>query len=187
LGNLSNLLKNPTSQVDTVAALVEAVLLDEETEGSGSVTSVALTMPAEFSVAGSPVTTAGTLAVTKATQTANKVYAGPATGSPAAPTFRALAAADLPEATSSAFGAVKPDNSTVTIAAGVISANSNALLTPGTIYSVAGTPLPAASSALLGARAVVSDATLPTYLAAYTGGGAVVCPVFCNGTAWVTA
>jgi hypothetical protein len=30
------------------------------------------------------------------TQTANRVYAGPSTGSPAAPTFRALVAADLP-------------------------------------------------------------------------------------------
>ena len=35
---------------------------------SGSVTSVGLTMPAEFSVAGSPVTMAGTLAVTKANE-----------------------------------------------------------------------------------------------------------------------
>ena len=53
-------------------------------------------MPAEFSVANSPITGAGTLAVTKATQTANKVFGGPATGSPAAPTFRSLVAADLP-------------------------------------------------------------------------------------------
>jgi hypothetical protein len=64
--------------------------------GSGTVTSVALTAPAIFSVAGSPVTTSGTLALTLATQSANTVWAGPATGAAAAPTFRALVAADIP-------------------------------------------------------------------------------------------
>jgi hypothetical protein len=64
--------------------------------GSGTVTSVALTMPGIFSVAGSPVTTAGTLAVTLANQAANVVFAGPTTGGAAAPTFRALVTADLP-------------------------------------------------------------------------------------------
>lgn len=63
---------------------------------SGSVTSVALVMPAEFSVAGSPVTMSGTFTVTKANENANLVFAGPATGSPAAPTFRSLVSADLP-------------------------------------------------------------------------------------------
>ena len=36
-----------------------------------------------------------------------------------------------------------------------------------------------------GMKAIVSDATSPTFLGALTGGGAVVCPVFYNGTAWV--
>lgn len=67
--------------------------------GSGTVTSVAQTVPVEFSIAGSPVTTSGTLAITKATQTANTVWAGPATGSAAQPTFRALVAADMPAGT----------------------------------------------------------------------------------------
>jgi len=64
--------------------------------GSGTVTSVGLSVPSEFSVSGSPVTSSGTLAVTKASQSANQVYAGPTTGSAVAPTFRALVAADLP-------------------------------------------------------------------------------------------
>lgn len=89
--------------------------------GTGTVTSVALTVPAEFSVSGSPVTTSGTLAVSKATQSANTVFAGPTTGSAAAPTFRAVAPADLPLASSSAFGAVKVDGTTITAASGVIS------------------------------------------------------------------
>jgi hypothetical protein len=66
------------------------------TPGGGTVTSIALNMPAEFSVAGSPITTAGTFAVSKANQNANLVYAGPSSGGAAAPTFRALVTADLP-------------------------------------------------------------------------------------------
>lgn len=36
-----------------------------------------------------------------------------------------------------------------------------------------------------GDRAMVTDATSPTFLGALTGGGSVKCPVFYNGTAWV--
>lgn len=43
-----------------------------------------------------------------------------------------------------------------------------------------------ASADLRGARAYVTDATAPTFLGALTGGGSVVCPVFCNGSAWVS-
>lgn len=50
-------------------------------------------------------------------------------------------------------------------------------------YTVA--TLPAAGTA--GRRAYVTDATAPTYLGALVGGGAVVCPVFDNGSAWVSA
>ena len=38
-----------------------------------------------------------------------------------------------------------------------------------------------------GQRAYVTDATLPTYLGALVGGGAVYAPVFHNGTTWVSA
>jgi hypothetical protein len=46
-------------------------------------------------VSGSPVTSSGTLAPTLATQSANTFLAGPSSGSAAAPTFRAITAADL--------------------------------------------------------------------------------------------
>lgn len=68
--------------------------------GSGSVTSVGLTLPNIFSVTGSPITSTGVIAATLATQQANRVWAGPATGSDAAPTFRALVAADIPSLSS---------------------------------------------------------------------------------------
>lgn len=60
------------------------------------VTSVALALPSIFTVSGSPVTTTGTLTGDLATQSANLVFAGPTTGSAAAPTFRSLVYADLP-------------------------------------------------------------------------------------------
>lgn len=64
--------------------------------GTGTVTSVALAVPAEWTVSGSPVTTSGTITISEATQTANTVYAGPTTGAAAAPGFRALVSADIP-------------------------------------------------------------------------------------------
>jgi hypothetical protein len=54
------------------------------------------------------------------------------------------------------------------------------------VYTVATLPATAAAGMVQGAHAVVTDATAPTYLGALTGGGAVVCPVFYNGTAWVS-
>lgn len=65
--------------------------------GAGTVTSVGLALPSGlFAVSGSPVTGAGTLTGTLQTQVANRVFAGPAAGAPAAPTFRALAVDDIP-------------------------------------------------------------------------------------------
>jgi hypothetical protein len=60
------------------------------------VTSVALTAPGFLSVAGSPVTSNGTLALSLATQAPKKVFIGPASGADAAPTFRLLETTDLP-------------------------------------------------------------------------------------------
>lgn len=65
--------------------------------GAGTVTSVALTVPGSIlAVGGSPITGAGTLAVTLQTQSPNQVWAGPVSGGAAAPAFRLLIAADLP-------------------------------------------------------------------------------------------
>jgi hypothetical protein len=59
-----------------------------------SVTSVSLSLPSIFSVSGTPVTSTGTLTGTLATQGANLVWAGPASGVAAAPSFRSLVKAD---------------------------------------------------------------------------------------------
>jgi hypothetical protein len=72
------------------------VIIEGLTSGVGTVTSVALTVPSRQSVSGSPVTGSGTLAISDNTQNANLVFAGPSSGSAAAPTFRALVSADVP-------------------------------------------------------------------------------------------
>jgi hypothetical protein len=64
--------------------------------GTGTVTSVGLSLPGIFTVTGSPVTTSGTLTATLATETANYVFAGPTSGAAAAPSFRALVSTDIP-------------------------------------------------------------------------------------------
>lgn len=64
--------------------------------GSGTVSSVALTVPSWLSVSGSPVTTSGTLAVTATSgQTANQFLATP-NGSTGTVALRSIVQADLP-------------------------------------------------------------------------------------------
>jgi hypothetical protein len=70
--------------------------------GGGSVSSVGLTMPADFVVTGSPITTTGTFGITYNTQGQRKVFIGPITGADADPTFRLLLASDLPSTAVSA-------------------------------------------------------------------------------------
>lgn len=64
------------------------------TPTNGTVTSVALSAPNIFTVAGSPITASGTLALTLNSQGANQIFASPngATGTPA---FRGLVLADF--------------------------------------------------------------------------------------------
>jgi hypothetical protein len=83
---------------DPIGRMPTTIFPDQQvvSPGGGSVTSIGLTMPAEFTVSGSPISSSGTLAVTKANQNANLVYAGPSSGGAAAPGFRALVSADLP-------------------------------------------------------------------------------------------
>jgi hypothetical protein len=86
------------STADNSTKLATTAFVKAQGYGSstGTVTSVAMTVPTDLSVAGSPITTSGTLAITRTNQNANLVLAGPASGAAAAPTYRALTAADLP-------------------------------------------------------------------------------------------
>lgn len=104
LGNTATATTQATSdnstKVATTAYVKNQGYLTAETF-TGTVTSVALSLPSIFSVSGSPITASGTLSAGLATQTANYVWAGPTTGGAAAPEFRALVASDIPTLTAS--------------------------------------------------------------------------------------
>ena len=91
----------------------------------------------------------------------------------------------------SAGGAVIISTAATTTQATAVTVNKDGVTTFAKppvlpVYTVATLPATAAAGMVQGAHAVVTDATDPTYLGALTGGGAVVCPVFYNGTAWVS-
>jgi hypothetical protein len=65
------------------------------TVGSGTVTSVAASVPSILTIGGSPITTSGTLAISLASQSQNLMFASP-NGSAGTPTFRAIVNADIP-------------------------------------------------------------------------------------------
>ena len=113
--------------------VLSAGLLNSGT--AGAVTSVALTVPSDLTVTGSPITGAGTLAITRNTQSANVVLAGPSSGVAAAPTYRALVIADLPVSgvTAGTYGSAS-DSAAITVnAQGLVTAVANDPITPAAI------------------------------------------------------
>jgi len=110
-----------------------------------------------ISVAGSPVSLGGTVTITNTlatnSQTANTIFAGPTSGGAAAPTFRALVAADLP--------------------AGTGTVTSVALALPVSVFTISGSPV-TTSGTLTGSFA---NQTANTVFAGPTSGGATT-PAF---------
>lgn len=88
--------------------------------------------PLAFSVA-YPDNFSATVTTTLDTQAANRVLVGPTTGADAAPTFRALTPADLPDATSSTKGIIQPGTG-LAVNAGVL--NHSNSVTGGTYTKV---------------------------------------------------
>jgi len=99
----SRLYMNLSGQMSLVSCTGTVTTIGSGGGGSGTVTSVALSLPSIFSVSGSPITISGTLSATLASQSANLIFAGPTSGGAAAPTFRALVAADIPNLDASKF------------------------------------------------------------------------------------
>lgn len=74
-------------------------------------------------------------------------------------------------------------------AVGTVSASgiaSSGFLYAGTTLKTGGYTVATLPAAATGMRTYVTDAVAPTYLGALVGGGAVVVPVFYNGSAWVS-
>jgi hypothetical protein len=88
-------LAGPLAGADGAATFRQIAVSDLPT-GLGTVTSVGLVLPPQFSIGGSPVTSTGTLAATWISQAPNLIFSGPAAGAAAVPTFRALVEDDIP-------------------------------------------------------------------------------------------
>lgn len=89
----------PQGLIITDNSLTGELLVDTTNHyGVGSVLSVGLSLPAIFSVSGTPVTTTGTLSATLASQSANLIFASP-NGSSGTPSFRSLVSNDIPSLT----------------------------------------------------------------------------------------
>jgi len=104
---------------------------------SGSVTSVGLAFDTAagnvFGVTNSPITSTGDLTLTLDTQSPNYVFAGPSTGATAAaPTFRALVAADIPSLSS----VYQPLDADLTSIAGLAGTSGFLVKTAANTYSL---------------------------------------------------
>ncbi len=154
--------------------------------GSGTVTSVAMTGDGTVlntTVPGSPVTTAGTLAPTLVSQTANKVLAGPTSGGATAPTFRSLVSGDLPAGTGTVTSVTFTGDGTV-----LSSTPSSAVTTTGTLTAALAN---AAGGTVLGRAAGTTGApaytTAPVLGIAGTSTGTIGLTGITSGTATITA
>lgn len=122
--------------------------------GAGTVTSVGLALPSEFTITGSPVTSSGTLTGSWASQSANYFLAAP-NGAPGTPAFRAIVAADVPTLNQNTTGNAATATTATNIAGGA--AGSIPYQTsPGT------TAMLAAGSGVLVGGSTPSYSTAPT-------------------------
>jgi hypothetical protein len=151
--------------------------------GSGTVTSVGLSGPSIFDFTGTPVTGSGTLNINLAGQTPNTVWAGPATGSNATPTFRALVSADIPVTiasnTSGSAGSVPYSGLTGTIPTWNQSTTGNAATASAVPYSGLTGTVPTWNQSTTGNAATASavpysglTGTVPTWNQSTTGNAA---------------
>lgn len=127
------------------------------TVAGGSVLSVGLTGDGVLfnsTIAGSPVTTTGTMDLSSSikTQTPNFVFAGPGSGGAANPTFRALVLADLP----AGIGAVTSVGATLTVPA---------------IFTSSVTGSPVTSTGTLGLTITLANEVANSVFAGPTSGG----------------
>ena len=139
--------------------------------GSGTVTSVAMTVPTQLAVAGSPITTSGTLAVTWNNQTANTVLSGPTTGAAAAPTFRALVSDDIP-----ALDTAKITTGTLGVARGgtAVTALSDVLGTTNQVTVTGGTARVIGGAVTLSLPQSIHTTATPNFTGIITSGATAV-------------
>jgi hypothetical protein len=120
--------------------------------GSGSVSSVGLSLPADFMVNSSPVTGSGTLTATYANESANTFLAGPASGGAQPPAWRAIAVGDIPALNQNTTGTAANVTGTVAAANG----GTGSTIAPGSGQI----PIGIASGTAYAPRSLSGDAAL---------------------------
>jgi hypothetical protein len=160
-GSISNidLNGNNISNAHITNSFIESTTIGLNNPAAGSFTSVVLGTPLAVSYGGTGVKTA----------TANYVFAGPTSGSAAAPSFRALVTSDIPALTSGTsilYGNGSGGFSNVTIGSGVsfVGGTLSASGSGGTVTSVTGTA-PVVSSG--GTTPAISMAAATTSVSGY--------------------
>lgn len=132
---------------------------------TGTVTSVAISGPSIISWAGTPITSSGTLTGSLANQTANTGLFGPTSGGAAAPAFRALVTADLPQ---SAWASWTPTWTNLTVGNGTVTA----------VYATLANKMIACRlTVVFGSTTAISGAvsfTLPVTRAAFAGTAGII-------------
>lgn len=140
---------------DPLGRIEEQIFTDQlvVSPGGGSVTSVALTAPTGFSVSGSPITGAGTLALSYSSDwNAHTLLIGPTSGGATTPTRRVLVTSDLP--------------------AGVGTVTSVAeTITAGALFSASITGSPITTAGTLGINIDLAAQSANTFLAGPSSGG----------------
>lgn len=149
---------------------------------AGTVTSVALSMPATFSVSGSPITGSGTFTVTFASQSANRFLAGPSSGGATTPTWRAIVQGDIP------LYSIDNNRMTNMTALSVKCRYSNSVSTPQDLASSANDQfLVRRSNALTFGTLVSADLTTPLTTPPAIGGTTPAAGTFTTLTATTEA
>ena len=155
---------NATTSVAGFMAAADKTKLDGiapgATANTGTVTSVGLSMPSEFSVTNSPVTTSGTLTVAKASQTQKTFFAAP-NGADGAPTFRTIAASDVPTLNQNTTGTAANVTGTVAIANG----GTGATVAATALSNLGGAPLASPTFTGVPAAPTASAGTNTTQIA----------------------
>lgn len=178
---------------NTVSALTDADFRAAIGAGTsstnGTVTSVGLSLPSILSVSGSPVTSSGTLSASLANQNANLVFAGPASGSAAAPTFRTLVVADIPTLNQNTTGTASNVTGTVAVANGGTGTTTGSITGTGALTFTAGgtnqdiTLTPSGTGNIILNNNVGIGTTLPTSRLNLVGGGIKIHNGFSRSTA----